>query len=140
MKIYESDRKRVCNGKGKGADGCPYLLRGSKRGNTQIGRASCRERAYSEAREAAQAWLDAIGTDKEAEMAENLIAELEEDLMPVEQLIAFAESEAGAGVFGDKAGEVAAHGRTIREAGGKYCDCPACAAVEAILEKKGELL
>ena len=73
-------------------------------------------------------------------MAENLIAELEEDLMPVEQLIAFAESEAGAGVFGDKAGEVAAHGRTIREAGGKYCDCPACAAVEAILEKKGELL
>ena len=94
----------------------------------------------AEAREAIQAWLDAIGTDKEAEMAENLIAELEEDLMPVEQLIAFAESEAGAGVFGDKAGEVAAHGRTIREAGGKYCDCPACAAVEAILEKKGELL
>ena len=36
--------------------------------------------------------------DREAEAAENLIAELQEDLMPVEQLIAFAESEAGAGV------------------------------------------
>jgi len=93
-----------------------------------------------EAREAAQAWLDAVGTEKEAKKAKGLIAELEEDLMPIDQLIAFAESEAGAGVFGDKAGEVAAHGRTIREAGGKYCDCPACAAVEAILEKKGELL
>ncbi len=94
----------------------------------------------AEARKAAQAWLDAVGTDKEAETAKNLVAELEEDLMPVEQLIAFAESEAGAGVFGDKAGEVAAHGKAIKEAGGKYCDCPACVAVEAILEKKGEIL
>ena len=73
----------------------------------------------AEARKAAQAWLDAVGTDKEAETAKNLVAELEEDLMPVEQLIAFAESEAGAGVFGDKAGEVAAHGKAIKEAGGK---------------------
>lgn len=94
----------------------------------------------AEAREAAQAWLDAVGTDKEAETAKNLIAELEEDLMPVEQLIAFAESEAGASIFGDKAGEVAAHGKAIKEAGGKYCDCPACVAVEAILDKKGEIL
>lgn len=53
----------------------------------------------AEVREAAKAWLDALGTDREAEAAENLIAELQEDLMPVEQLIAFAESEAGAGVF-----------------------------------------
>ena len=94
----------------------------------------------AEAREAAKAWLDALGTDREAEAAENLIAELPGDLMPVEQLIAFAESEAGSGVFGDKAGEVAAHGKAIKEAGGKYCDCPACVAVEAILKKKEEIL
>lgn len=100
-------------------------------------------RAHSccaEAKAAAQAWLDAIGTEREAEEAKNLIAELEEDLMPVDQLIAFAESEAGAGVFGDKAGEVADHGKEIKAAGGKYCDCPACAAVEAILARKDELL
>ena len=30
----------------------------------------------------------------------------------------------------------AAHAREIKAAGAKYCDCPACAAVEAILEKK----
>ena len=94
----------------------------------------------AEARDSAQAWLDAVGTDKEAEKAKDLIAELEEDLMPIDQLIAFAESEAGTGVFGDKAGEVAAHGRAVKAAGGKYCDCPACVAVEAVLARREELL
>ena len=95
----------------------------------------------AEAREAAQAWLDAVGTDKEAEKAKDLIAELEEDIMPIDTLIAFAGSEAGAKVFGEeKAKEVAAHGEEIKAAGAKYCDCPACAAVEAILAKKNEIL
>lgn len=94
----------------------------------------------AEAKAAAQAWLDAIGTDREAEQAKNLIAELEEDLMPIDQLIAFSESEAGAGVFGDKASEVAEHAKAVKAAGGKYCDCPACAAVEAILARKEDLL
>ncbi|MCI8416304.1 MAG: molecular chaperone Hsp90 [Lachnospiraceae bacterium] len=94
-----------------------------------------------EAREAAQSWLAAIGTDREAELAKALVAELEEDLMSIDGLIAFADSEAGAQVFGaEKAKAVAAHGREIKEAGGKYCDCPACVAVAAILEKKEEIL
>lgn len=93
-----------------------------------------------EAREAAKAWLDAVGTDKEQEETKKYIAELEEDIVTVDGLIAFAESEAGARVFGEKAPEVAAHGREIKAAGAKYCDCPACAAVEAILSKKEEML
>lgn len=93
-----------------------------------------------EAREAAKAWLDAVGTDKEQEETQKYIAELEEDIVTVDGLIAFAESEAGAGVFGEKAPEVAVHGREIKAAGAKYCDCPACAAVEAILSKKEEML
>ena len=93
-----------------------------------------------EAKAVGQAWLDAIGTEKEAEQTKKLIAELEMDIMPVEGLIAFADSEAGAQVFGEEmAKNVAAHGREIQAAGGKYCDCPACSAVAAILEKKGEL-
>ena len=31
IKAYESDRKRVCSRKGKGADGFPYLLCGGER-------------------------------------------------------------------------------------------------------------
>lgn len=94
----------------------------------------------SEAKEAAQAWLNAVGTDQEAAETEKYIAELEEDLMPIDTLIGFAESEGGAQVFGpEKTKEVAAHAKEIKAKGAKYCDCPACAAVEAILAKK-ELL
>lgn len=95
-----------------------------------------------EAKDAAQKWLDAAGTEKEAEETKAYIAELEADIVTVDGLISFAESEMGAKVFGgeEKAKGVAAHGRELKAAGAKYCDCPACAAVEAILAKKDEML
>lgn len=94
----------------------------------------------SETKEAAQAWLDAIGTDKETAETKKYIQELEADIMPIDNLIQFAESENGPKVFGDNAPNVAAHAKEIKAAGAKYCDCPACAAVEAILEKKDSIL
>ncbi|HJA11452.1 MAG TPA: molecular chaperone Hsp90 [Candidatus Mediterraneibacter merdipullorum] len=95
----------------------------------------------AEAKAAGQAWLDALGTDRETRETEKYIAELEGDIMPVDMLIAFAESDGGAQVFGaEKTKEVAAHAKEIKAAGAKYCDCPACAAVEAILAKKEEML
>lgn len=91
----------------------------------------------SEAKAAAQVWLDAVGTDREVAETAKYIAELEADIVTVDGLISFAQSEAGASVFGaDNAKNIAAHAREIKAAGAKYCDCPACAAVEAILEKK----
>lgn len=94
----------------------------------------------AEAKAAAQAWLDAIGTENEAEETKKYIAEIEEDIMPVDTLISFAESEGGAQVFGDNAPNVAAHAKEIKAAGAKYCDCPACKAIEEILEKKELML
>lgn len=95
----------------------------------------------AEAKEAAQNWLNALGTDQEADASRRLIAELQMDIMPVDGLIAFADSEAGAQIFGaETAKKVAAHGRELKAAGAKYCDCPACAASEAILAKKDELV
>lgn len=94
----------------------------------------------AEAKEACQNWLDAAGTEKEAEATERLIAEVEADIMPIDGLIGFAGSEMGAQVFGaEKAKEVLKHAEAIKAAGAKYCDCPACAACEAILEKKEEM-
>ena len=94
-----------------------------------------------EAKASAQTWLDAVGTENEAAATKTYIAELEADIMRVDGLIGFAESEMGAQVFGaDKAKEVAAHAKEIKAAGAKYCDCPACAAAEAILEKKDDIL
>lgn len=93
-----------------------------------------------ETKEAANAWLNAVDTENEAEETKKYIAELEEDIMPIDTLIGFAESEAGSQVFGtDKAKDVAAHAKEIKSNGAKYCDCPACAAVAAILEKKDQL-
>ena len=95
----------------------------------------------NEAKAAAQAWLDAVGTTGEAAETEKYIAELEADIMPIDSLINFAQSDMGAKVFGaEKATEVAAHAKVIKAAGAKYCDCPACAACEAILEKKEDIL
>ena len=75
-----------------------------------------------EAKASAQTWLDA-------------------DIMPVDGLIGFTESDMCAQVFGaDKAKDVAAHAKELKAAGAKYCDCPACAAAEAILEKKDDIL
>ena len=95
----------------------------------------------AEAKTACENWLKAAGTDQEAEQTKKLIAELEMDIMPVDGLIAFAGSEAGAKVFGaEKAKQIEAHRKEIKAAGAKYCDCPACAAAEAILEKKDQML
>ena len=89
-----------------------------------------------EEKDAANAWLDAVGTDNEEAETKKYIAELEEDIMPIDGLIGFAGSEAGAAVFGaEKAKEVEAHAKEVKAAGGKYCDCPACAACEVILSK-----
>ena len=95
----------------------------------------------SEAREAAKAWLDALGTDAEAAETKKYIDKLEADIMPIDTLISFAESEGGSQCFGaDAAKNIAAHAKEIKAAGAKYCDCPACVAVAAILEKKESLL
>ena len=105
--------------------------------NELINAATCN----SETKATAEAWLAAVGTDREAEATETYVKELEADIMPIDSLIGFAESDAGAHVFGaDHAPAVAAHAKEIKAAGAKYCDCPACAAVEAILNKKESIL
>lgn len=94
-----------------------------------------------EAKDAAKAWLDALGTEKEAEASKAFVAELEEDIVPIDDLIALLESEGGISFFGaERAKEMTAHARERKAAGAKYCDCPACVAVDAILEKKNWLL
>ena len=93
-----------------------------------------------EAKAAAQRFLDAVGTDAQKEEIAAYLKELEEDIVPIDGLIAFAESEEGKAAFGAEAPNVAAHGREIKANGAAYCDCAACAAAEAILANKDKLL
>lgn len=95
----------------------------------------------AEAKNAAQSWLDALGTENEAAETKKYIDELEADIVSVDGLISFAGSDQGIQVFGaETARNVEAHAREIKAAGAKYCDCAACAAVAEILEKKDALL
>ena len=97
--------------------------------------------ACKEIKDAAQNYLDAVGKEGEAEAAKAYVAELEADIMPIDGLIAFAESDMGAKVFGEEgAKNILIHAKEIKSNGAKYCDCPACAACEALLEKKDEIL
>ena len=51
--------------------------------NEMMQAASC----CAEAKAAGQAWLDALGTEQEVEKTKELIAELEEDIMPIDGLM-----------------------------------------------------
>lgn len=90
----------------------------------------------AEAKAAGEAFLAAAGTPAEDAELQKLTTELAADIMPIDGLISFAESEAGAGVFGDAAKAVAAHAKERKAAGEAYCDCPACAACAEILKMK----
>ncbi|MCC8066407.1 MAG: molecular chaperone Hsp90 [Clostridiales bacterium] len=84
----------------------------------------------------AQSWLDALGTAKEAEETKKYVAELEEDIIPIDGLIAFAGSEHASSIFGEEgAKNMAEHARKIKAEGAVYCDCAACSAAAAILAK-----
>lgn len=93
-----------------------------------------------ELKDAANAWLAAVGTDKEAEATKNYIAEMEEDITTIDALIALTESELGAKIFGDAAAAVGQQAKDAKAKGAHYCFCDACAACEAMLAKKDELL
>lgn len=90
---------------------------------------------------AIQIYLDAVGTAKEKSAAENLIAEIEEDITDVDHLVAFAHSERAKEIFGaENAKNFAAHADELKANGAKYCDCGACAPAVEILQNKSILL
>ncbi|MDO4953342.1 MAG: heat-shock protein Hsp90 [Synergistaceae bacterium] len=88
----------------------------------------------------AQQWLADEGTKREAETTAKLIAELKEDVLPVDEVIAFFNSPQAAEIFGEEQQKIyQKHMAELKAAGGQYCDCPACAAGLKILEKFGAL-
>lgn len=94
-----------------------------------------------ELKEAAQKYLDALDTADEKAAAKFLVAELEEDVQSIESTLAFFSSDAGKAYFGaEKAAELTEAAKKVIAAGGKTCFCPACAAGQAILDKKEALL
>ena len=89
---------------------------------------------------AIQNYLGALGTSKEKVAAKNLIAEIEEDLTTVDDLVVFAHSDRAKEIFGEGQKNFAAHADELKASGAKYCDCGACAPAVEILNNKEILL
>ena len=88
----------------------------------------------------AQSYLDALGTAKEKKAAQNLIAEIEEDITPIDHLVAFAHSDTAKKIFGEGQKGFAAHADELKASGAKYCDCGACTPAREILANKDILI
>ena len=86
-------------------------------------------------KDAAHAWLDAIGTAGEKAAAEAFLKELKEDVCTIDDVIPFFESPRAVQYFGEeKAKELAALAHKVKADGGKWCFCEACAAGAKLIE------
>ena len=104
-------------------------------------RALLESNACAELKDAAQKWLDTMEDGAaNAEATKNYIAALEDGLVTVDELAAFAASDAGKQLFGDKQGEVVSHAQALKAEGKPYCDCPACKLAAEILQEKEYLV
>ena len=99
------------------------------------------ESSCPEIKAAAKAWLDSIGTEKEMDAAKAYLAELEEDVTPIENLIGLLQSETGLHIFGEaKVKTMLKKAKDSQDMGLKYCICAACNAGGAILDNKEKFL
>ncbi|MBR2216307.1 MAG: heat-shock protein Hsp90 [Selenomonadaceae bacterium] len=96
---------------------------------------------YAGLKALAEEWLKAEGTAAEKALSVKLVAELEADVQPIDEVIAFFGSAEGKKIFGDeKAAGMLKHFEEVKAAGGRWCDCPACAAGRVILDNKDVIL
>lgn len=94
-----------------------------------------------ELKEAAQAWLYSIGTDKQKEAGEKYVAELQDSIVTVEGMLAFLPTEEAKAKFGEEtANKFYEHAKELKAKGKANCDCPACTSASAVLELKEEIL
>lgn len=55
-----------------------------------------------ELKEAAQTWLDSIGTDKQKEAGERYVAELQDSIVTVDGMLAFLPTDEAKAKFGEE--------------------------------------
>ncbi len=97
---------------------------------------------YAGLKEAGEAWIAAVGTDKEAEAAKALKVQLDDCVGELDGFIAFADSPEGEQILG---GHEAAQGaleaaKQAKAAGTKYCICDACTNGGILLDHEADWL
>ena len=84
---------------------------------------------------AAESWLAAVGTDREAEETKNYVAELEEDIMPIDTLSRLCRIRRRSAGFGADAAGGSPRKRN-QVCGSKFATAQPCNVVAEILEKR----
>lgn len=96
---------------------------------------------YEGLRVAAEQWLGAVGTEKEAEASRNYVSALEDAVTDIDTVINVFESDMAKEKFGEEiALKILSHAKEIKSEGAVWCDCPACTAGLKVLEYKSDLL
>ena len=91
-------------------------------------------------KEFAQSWLDAEGTEKQAELTKQLVSVAEQNIALIDETIGFAGSELATQILGeDGAANLLQHAKEIKAQGAEFCDCPGCIACKNIIDLKSEI-
>lgn len=99
------------------------------------------ESSKQETKDAAQAWLDAVASDRSAAEAatDKLVDYLDGRPRTIDGLIEFLEGP-GKEIFGEEeAAKRLANQKARKAAGAKFCGCPTCTAASEILAKFGRV-
>ena len=91
-------------------------------------------------KEFAQSWLDAEGTEKQAELTKQLVSVAEQNIALIDETIGFAGSELAVQILGKEgAANLLQHAKDIKTQGAEFCDCPSCTAAKNIIDLKAEI-
>ena len=94
---------------------------------------------YPKLKQATQAYLKALALEQAA--AKNLVAELEDDVVTIDELLEFSHSQHAVEKLGAQRAKIFAdNADALKVAGAKYCNCFACTTALEILADKEILL
>ncbi|MBQ7740949.1 MAG: hypothetical protein IJT65_06940 [Eubacterium sp.] len=97
--------------------------------------------ACAELKDAAQKYIDSLGTEEEIKYAKFLIAEAEEDICSIDSAIAFLQSDKAKEIFGEELANAKLQETLNNKANGEvFCGCEGCRAAKAIIDNKALLL
>lgn len=92
-------------------------------------------------KEFAQSWLDAEGTEKQAELTKQLVSVAEQNIALIDETIGFAGSELATQILGEEgAANLLQHAKDIKAQGAKFCDCSSCTVAKKIIDLKAEIV
>ena len=91
-------------------------------------------------KEFAQSWLDAEGTEKQAELTKQLVSVAEQNIALIDEVIAYAGSKRAVQELGEEgAANLLQHAKDIKAKGAEFCDCPGCTACKHVIDLRAEI-